>query len=103
MLRPIHRGSVCATLVASLLLLASGAGAQTLVNTTSGPVQGIDLGAVLAWRAIPYAEAPVGALRYARPVRKATSLTTIDATVNGPVCTQQVGQLGGCGAGTPTT
>jgi para-nitrobenzyl esterase len=90
------------TFAAACLLAASGS-AQTLVNTTSGPVQGVLEGGVLKWRAIPYAEAPGGALRYARPVPKATSPLTLDATVNGPVCLQQVGNIGGCGSGTPET
>jgi para-nitrobenzyl esterase len=81
---------------AAACLLAGASSAQTLVNTTSGPVQGVDLGDVLAWRGVPYAEAPVGPLRYARPVREPTSISTVDATVNGPVC-PQIPSLAGCG------
>lgn len=88
---------------ASLLLLfasAPSAHAQTTtVPTTSGIVQGFVVGAspnqVTKWFGVPYAEPPVGNLRWARPVAKSASSTTIDATTPKAACMQTVPQIAG--------
>src|SRR5258708_14152874 len=36
---------------------------ETIVETHSGKIQGADLGKVIAWKGIPYAAPPVGALQ----------------------------------------
>jgi para-nitrobenzyl esterase len=58
------------------------------VDTTSGTVLGVIEQGVRTYKGIPYAEAPTGALRWKRPVRKAASATPLDATSFGPVCPQ---------------
>ena len=62
-----------------------------VVGTTSGPVQGVREQGVVKYQGIPYAEAPASTLRWKRPVRRATSPTTIDATAFGPSCPQLAG------------
>jgi hypothetical protein len=61
-----------------------------LVNTTSGPVMGAHVGAdVVAWRGIPYAEPPLGPLRF-EPPRAITRPREhiIDARQYGALCHQ---------------
>ncbi|PRC62393.1 carboxylesterase, partial [Mycobacterium sp. ITM-2017-0098] len=45
----------------------SSAGGRPVVDTTSGPVRGVDDGIVQSWRGVPYAAAPVGELRWRAP------------------------------------
>ncbi len=60
-------------------------GPAPVLGTPSGPVQGyVDTG-VLKWHGIPYADEPV---RWHRPLRRAVSTATIDATGFGPQCPQ---------------
>ncbi len=77
---------LCLILVSGLL--PALAAAQTDVVTTSGTVHGAQVGSVLQWLGVPYAEPPLGSLRWARPVAKAASPTLIDATTAKPACTQ---------------
>ncbi|MGH7437407.1 MAG: carboxylesterase/lipase family protein [Polyangiaceae bacterium] len=76
--------------VAGLLLRGTDAAASSSVTmqTTSGPVAGTTDGTVSRFLGIPYAEPPVGALRWRPPVRAHHSTTTIDATAFGAPCPQ---------------
>ncbi|CAK1580354.1 unnamed protein product [Parnassius mnemosyne] len=63
-----------------------------VVNTTSGPVQGLlnhwhNLD-YYSYLGIPYAESPVGKLRFMPPVPKKSWKRILDATQEGPVCPQ---------------
>ncbi|CZR68206.1 related to cholinesterase [Phialocephala subalpina] len=60
-----------------------------IVNTTSGPVQGIPSDSrpeVSTYLGIPYAQPPVGDLRFAAPVAVAASSAVINATAFSPDC-----------------
>jgi para-nitrobenzyl esterase len=82
-------GVVGPIVVAALALaLPLRAPAQTQVVTTSGTVQGLDDPNVVTFLAVPYAEPPVGALRWAPPVPAAADPNVIVATTPGPACVQ---------------
>ena len=72
---------------AALALLPAVSSAQTVV-TTSGTVQGVTSAGVTKFLGVPYAEPPVAALRWARPVPKSAVAGTIDATLPKAACTQ---------------
>jgi para-nitrobenzyl esterase len=75
--------------VIAALLLAAPAQAQTLtVRTASGPVVGQANDRANVFRAIPYAAAPVGRLRWAPPQPASKWSQPLDATKNGPSCPQ---------------
>ena len=61
-----HRRVGLAGLTA-LLLAAASASAAPVVRTPSGPLAGVDQGKTQAFLGIPYAQAPVGALRWKTP------------------------------------
>jgi para-nitrobenzyl esterase len=84
-----------AKLAAAFALLFPGAAMSTspkasvpIVEAPAGTVRGVtDLG-IRAFRGIPYAEAPVGPLRWRPPVPKARLGGTFDASSFGPACFQ---------------
>jgi len=60
-----------------------------VVMTTLGPVRGVAQAGYLEFLGIPYAEPPVGDLRFAPPVAHAPYDGTVDATEKGPACVQR--------------
>ena len=106
----IAKGGLMRVVSASGALWLAGAGCggsdsspaacdTAVVRTTSGDVCGSllnlppgpstpDGAEVMAYRGIPYAEPPVGALRFMPPVPKSSTAALIDATAFGPVCPQ---------------
>jgi para-nitrobenzyl esterase len=81
-----------ATLVAAMILPAAvSAMPSTLVVTTaSGRLAGIANGAVDEWRGIPYAQPPVGSLRWRSPQASLSWGGTRDATLYGAHCIQLI-------------
>ncbi|OWF45151.1 carboxylesterase 3-like [Mizuhopecten yessoensis] len=68
-----------------------------VVNTPSGPIQGVVVPAlgqnVLQFRNIPFAEPPVGELRFEKPVPVGPWTDTLDGTKFGPSCIQDTNFL----------
>ncbi|MDD9934870.1 MAG: carboxylesterase/lipase family protein [Myxococcales bacterium] len=61
---------------------------ETIVSTQSGEVAGRDQGGILAFKGIPYAAPPVGALRFAPPAPVEPWSEPFDAREYGPSCPQ---------------
>ncbi|MBX7435295.1 carboxylesterase/lipase family protein [Mycobacterium sp. Y57] len=61
---------------------------RPVVETAHGPVRGVDDGTVQAWKAIRYAAAPVGDLRWRAPQPPQPWSEPADAGRVGPVCPQ---------------
>ncbi len=80
-----------AALIASLLIIALCEAAQPLVHTAQATYKGISIDpAVDSYLGIPYAEPPIGPLRFAppQPIRRHAPERLINATAFGPVCHQ---------------
>ena len=65
-----------------------GAGSAPEVDTDKGRVTGLVEGGVAEFRGIPYAAAPIGALRFRPPQPRAAWSQTLDATQFGSACPQ---------------
>ncbi|OBH94059.1 carboxylesterase/lipase family protein [Mycobacterium sp. E2733] len=61
-----------------------------VVETTFGPVRGVDDGRVSVWKGIRYAAPPIGDLRFRKPQPPETWTEVADATAFGPACLQPV-------------
>jgi para-nitrobenzyl esterase len=59
-----------------------------IVDTTNGPVRGVDDGVVKVWRGVRYAAPPVGELRWRSPRAPQRWTEPAAATSVGPVCPQ---------------
>jgi para-nitrobenzyl esterase len=78
-------------LLAFLAVVASDGRPQSAyVATSSGPVQGVINGQIVAYLGIPYAEPPVGELRWRPPVAARPWQTVLPATKFGKRCMQFV-------------
>ena len=79
----------------SILMAASPKSdvASPVVTSLAGSVRGSAEGDINIFKGIPFAEAPVGALRWKAPVPKARWAGVRDATDFGPACYQPVGKL----------
>lgn len=66
----------------------STAGDRPVVDTTSGPVRGVDDGTATSWKAVRYAAAPVGELRWRAPQPPEAWAEPFDASRVSPVCPQ---------------
>ncbi len=64
------------------------AGGRPVIDTTNGPVRGLDNGTVAAWKGIRYAAAPVGDLRWRAPQPPPKWSEPADASRVGSVCPQ---------------
>lgn len=78
----------------SALALAAAVSAQpqpadpTVVKTGSGPVRGVAAGGVISWKGIPYADPPVGNLRWRNPQPMRPWSEVRPADKFGPACLQ---------------
>src|SRR3954469_20901780 len=61
---------------------------QQVVSTSAGELRGAIENGVTAFRAVPYAAPPIGALRFAPPQPHATWSGVRDATKDGPIAPQ---------------
>lgn len=82
------RARTVAALAALVLAGCSGASSSLTVQTESGPVAGSTSAGVSSWLGIPYAAAPVGALRWKPPAPAPSWSAVRDATRFGPACPQ---------------
>lgn len=102
--RPTHRRRRSAAAVLALCAgLASGAApyaqpparaqfeSPLVAHTTEGTVRGVFDGAAIAWKNVPFAQAPVGTLRWRSPQPPALRATELDGTALGPACPQAGG------------
>ncbi len=67
---------------------AAGVRNQPVVDTTNGPVRGIDDGIIKVWKGIRYAAPPAGELRWRAPQAPDRWTEVADATAVGPACPQ---------------
>ncbi|KAF8506237.1 Alpha/Beta hydrolase protein [Hysterangium stoloniferum] len=78
------------TFLLQFTLVHSACALGTLVETTTGPIQGSRVApGVLAWRGIPFATPPIKSRRWMPPVLNKWS-KTINTTALGPACIQQL-------------
>jgi para-nitrobenzyl esterase len=91
---PLVRRRALLTVLACLAA-ASSAAAQTITaNPPTGPVQGVVTPPMHKFLGVPYAEPPVGALRWKPPVPRAAWTTPLDASAYGNRCAQVGGPFG---------
>ncbi|XP_060547133.1 cholinesterase-like isoform X3 [Pantherophis guttatus] len=93
---------LCPSLLCCLLLLlfplasSSASKGDTVVRTSSGPIKGkqvlAGLGSVTAYLGIPYAEPPLGKLRFQKPLPHPPWKQTLEATSFGNSCLQFIFQ-----------
>lgn len=84
---------------ASLLAMAHAAAAATIgaptpvIQTTVGPIQGFVQNGLNNFLGIPYAQPPVGPLRWKPPVAPAAATTTLQTLAYGNFCPQGLSEL----------
>jgi carboxylesterase type B len=76
-------------LAAVAMVASTASGAGLLVQTTSGPVMGMETEAALTWRGIPYATPPVGSMRWQDSVPPTPWTEPREAFAFGPACPQK--------------
>src|SRR5689334_841582 len=82
-------GILAATLLAFGLPIAASAASQSpVIATDNGPIRGTTVGAMQAFRGIPYAAAPVGDLRWRAPQPHPGWHGVLDASQFGAHCPQ---------------
>lgn len=78
----------CAPLLLTLVCLASHVSASPSIRIAQGALTGTSRDGVVAFRAIPYAAAPVGELRWKAPAAAQAWRGARNASAFGPVCPQ---------------
>lgn len=89
---PIGRRAVLAASAAAAVAYAAPAAATgpAVARTTAGPVAGARLGGALAFRGVPYAQPPLGGLRFASPRPPRPWRQVRDATRFAPAFLQSI-------------
>lgn len=62
---------------------------KTIVDTTSGKIQGYEEGDLRIFKGVPFAEPPIGDLRFKPPVSKTAGDDILDCTQYGPIAPQR--------------
>lgn len=84
------RGYALLAVLGVLLLAAVVHADDSVVNTSNGPVRGIVASTYRVFKGIPYAEPPVGPLRWRDPLpHRGWAPSTLNATEFGPGCPQR--------------
>jgi len=83
---------IAAWTLTAMLALPAGADSPPLVDAPAGKVQGATINGVRVFKGIPYAQPPVGALRWKPPLPASKWKGARDATRFGSVCIQPVGK-----------
>jgi para-nitrobenzyl esterase len=90
--RPVKSGAIVLALAAAAFLVGAPAPSlaeiQTKVQTREGPIEGFVKDGVHTFLGIPYAEPPVGNLRWQPPVKHASWRSVLPAKAFGPTCAQ---------------
>ena len=87
------------TAAAVLFVAAQGASASSIItptpviNTTIGPIQGFAQSGINNFLGVPYAQPPVGALRWTAPVAPKASGTTLQTVAYSNFCPQGLSEL----------
>ena len=83
---------ICAIVLTNVTCVrnANSQAAETLIETTSGQFRGVIEDDVLAWKGVPYAAPPVGALRWRPPQPFAESAEIRVSNEFGPACPQTI-------------
>ena len=81
--------TLCVLLILGLMSMNSIAEDETLRHPAAGPIAGkVDENGALSWRGIPYAQAPVGELRWKAPRAIKRFESTFSADDFADICTQ---------------
>jgi para-nitrobenzyl esterase len=94
--RPIRSGAFASALAVAAFLVGTPTPsraenqtkAQTKIQTSEGPVEGFMKDGVRTFLGIPYAEPPIGNLRWRPPVKHASWTSVLPAKAFGPTCAQ---------------
>lgn len=82
------QGLAVAAGVGLSITLPVQADAGPVIKTQSGPVEGLEQGAVVSFKGLPYAAPPIGDLRWRPPATAPAWSTPLQANQFGPACPQ---------------
>jgi para-nitrobenzyl esterase len=86
--RGFHLAAALVMALAGMALAQAAESNPTLVETDAGPVRGVSSDGVISFKGIPYAQPPLGALRWRAPQPVTPWQDVRDAADFGPACMQ---------------